>query len=115
MYLFDPEKVRIDESKILDYLLNPFHPSGRIKAGFFQSLGFSRDAWKELISSLKIQAKTGRIQKTEETDFGMKYIIEGNINSPDGRNPEIITVWIVEKGGSIPRLITAYPSVRRKK
>ena len=115
MYLFNPEKVRIDESEILDYLLNPFHPSGRIKARFFLSFGFSKESWQELMISLKNQAKTGRIKNTEESDFGMKYIIEGSMDSPDGRNPEIITVWIIEKGGNIPRLITAYQVGRREK
>ncbi|MEW6638092.1 MAG: DUF6883 domain-containing protein [Actinomycetota bacterium] len=31
------------------------------------------------------------------------------MRSPDGRDPVIRTVWLVEKGRSHPRLVTAYP------
>jgi Domain of unknown function (DUF6883) len=33
----------------------------------------------------------------------------GSMVSPDGRNPLMRTVWILEKGEDAPRLVTAYP------
>ena len=32
---------RVDRAKILDYLLNPFHPAVAAKARFFLAAGFS--------------------------------------------------------------------------
>jgi hypothetical protein len=32
------------------------------------------------------------------------------IKTPDERNPCIVTVWIVENGQEVPKLVTAYPA-----
>jgi hypothetical protein len=47
--------------------------------------------------------------KVDDTAFGTRYTVEGKILSPDGRNPRIRTVWLIETGRSGARLITAYP------
>jgi hypothetical protein len=39
----------------------------------------------------------------------MKYVIEGMMESPDGRNPHVRSIWIVEYDTDYPRLVTAYP------
>jgi len=41
--------------------------------------------------------------------FGTKYEIEGPLNCPDGRSPQVRTVWQVDTDELAPRLITAYP------
>ena len=30
-------------------------------------------------------------------------------NVPDGRRPRVCTVWQIDEGQTVPRLITAYP------
>jgi hypothetical protein len=35
--------------------------------------------------------------------------IEGALQSPDERNPEIRSVWIIENDDDVPKLVTAYP------
>jgi hypothetical protein len=37
------------------------------------------------------------------------YTIEGVLETPDGRNPYVRTVWTVEIGSDAPRFVTAYP------
>ena len=44
-----------------------------------------------------------------ETAFGPRYHVDGIIETPDGRNPKIKTVWQVDIGSNSPRLITAHP------
>ena len=44
-----------------------------------------------------------------ESEYGSRYSIEGNLETPDGRNPEVGSTWIIEKHSAIPRLITAHP------
>jgi hypothetical protein len=39
--------------------------------------------------------------------YGDKYIIEGPLQTPDGRNPKVRAVWIVNVGTDVPRLVTA--------
>ena len=39
---------------------------------------------------------------------GKKYIIDGILKTPKGRDVKIRTVWIVEHNDARPRFITAY-------
>src|SRR5260370_135705 len=44
------------------------------------------------------------------TEFqGPRYEVEGELAAPDGRRPRIRTVWQIDTGQIVPRLITAYP------
>jgi hypothetical protein len=99
----------VPESKILDYLLSPTHPIGRDKALFFSSLGFSSERWEELASALKAHAANHEVASQEDSMWGTNYSIIGELQCPDGRQPRIRSVWFVEHGGTIPKLITAYP------
>jgi hypothetical protein len=53
------------------------------------------------------------VTNTVVSAHGRKYIIDGLIDSPSGASAAIRTVWIIEQGESIPRLVTAYPRRRR--
>ena len=37
------------------------------------------------------------------------FEVKGSITGPADRSAEIVTAWIILKGESIPRFITAYP------
>jgi hypothetical protein len=104
------EHVLIEETKILGYLLAEDHPDGKSKAAFFLSFGFTIQNWTMLVDALRHHAANNPIKQKVESTHGVKYVIEGGIPTPDGRNPSIRSVWIQEVGQSIPRLVTAYPS-----
>lgn len=99
----------MDRAKVVQYLLNREHPDGRTKAAFFERLGFKVEEWETLAEALRRQGGTERAVSIVESTYGTRYIVEGELVSPDGRNPQIRTVWIVEKETSELRLITAYP------
>jgi uncharacterized protein DUF6883 len=40
---------------------------------------------------------------------GTKYVLECAMDTPDGNNPCVRSVWIMEAGQNSPRLVTAYP------
>lgn len=98
----------VAESKILGYLLSPIHPDGRAKYTFFVRFGFSRYNPDQLRNALVRHANRYDVVAAEETTFGTRYVIEGALDSPDGRNPNIRVVWFVDSGDIIPRLVTAY-------
>ena len=50
-----------------------------------------------------------QIASTLKTNCGTAYVVEGKLESPDGRNPGVRSVWFVDTGSQIPRLVTAYP------
>jgi hypothetical protein len=103
----------ISQTKLTNYLLNPYHLYGRHKATFFISFGFLADSWEALASALLRHAAEHELAAVEETPFGMRYTIEGELTAPDGRTPEVRVVWYIRDGEDVPRLVTAYPIRRR--
>ena len=45
----------------------------------------------------------------EESPFGTRYVVDGIMSTPDGREPRVRSVWFIEAGESVPRFVTAYP------
>lgn len=109
MKLPNPNEVYVAREKIARYLLNHSHPEGESKAGFFSRFGFRVEDWGSLAGALRIHGANNDVVEVTETEWGVEYVVEGILETSDGRNPEVRSVWIVDKGRDIPRLITAYP------
>ena len=112
MYLPNVRHAEVAESKIVDYLLSATHPEGRDKANFFLRFGFSPNRWGEFADALKLLATSHEVTNTIATLSGLRYQVDGSPKNPNGRNPRIRTIWQIDTGSSIPRLITAYPARR---
>jgi hypothetical protein len=104
----------VAEDKVLGYVLNPNHADGASKARFFSGFGFHIDRWQELADALRGIAQEWPVTQTVETTHGRKYIVEGKIKTPRGALPVVRTVWIVDHGRQIPRVVTAFPQGKRK-
>ena len=109
MKLPNANQARVAREKITDYLLAENPESGRGKPGFFVRFGFSAENWRELAEALIAVAPAYEVVEIVETSFGMKYVIDGQIETPDGRNPYVKTVWQIDWGSDSPRLVSAYP------
>lgn len=100
----------VADNKINVYLLSDIHEIGKHKADFFKRFGFDLSD-VETFKGLLIQHSIDRdIEKTKDSDFGIKYELKCEIKTPDDRNPCIVTVWLVENGQEEPKLVTAYPA-----
>lgn len=99
----------VDREKITKYLLNREHPDNGGKADFFIALGFSIDKWETLADALRRLAIKSEVSVSMESPHGKKYIVDGEIETPTGKTPIVRTVWIVNTGEAIARLVTAYP------
>lgn len=99
----------LSEEKFRLYLLNRFHPVGRGKAGFFEAVGFSADQWPVLADAVLEHARKNQVSESIPNEHGMKYIIDGKLDSPDQRNPIVRSIWFVENGSELARFVTAYP------
>jgi hypothetical protein len=97
----------VDPTKVVDYLLGSGSIASRAKARFFGSLEFSADRWEGLADALRAQAQGAALSVTT-TRWGTKFVATGEIDAPNGRRYNIISVWIAE--GPTPRLVTAYPA-----
>jgi hypothetical protein len=103
----------IDERKITGYLLSETHPRGRAKAAFFLRFGFQQNFPEPMVKALLDHALRHQIAGSVETRFGIHYIIEGTMHTPDKRNPLIRSVWVIKTGETVPRFVTATP-IRKK-
>jgi hypothetical protein len=99
----------VDEQKITHYLLASGHPAGRAKAAFFERFGFSLAVWHSLRDALLDHARSAPVVVVSQTQFGEKYILEGSLPAPDGREPRVRAIWFVATGDKTPKLVTAYP------
>ncbi|MBI3462857.1 MAG: hypothetical protein HY000_07320 [Planctomycetes bacterium] len=99
----------VPKEKIVSYLLNSAHPDGASKAQFFAALGCNAEYWQVLADALRKVPSLHDVTATVESVHGVKYIVDGRIETPAGRSPWVRTVWIVDHGQTAPRLVTAYP------
>ncbi len=107
------EEAVVPREKVTDYLLSSSHRTGRAKAEFFTRFGFTVEGWWALADALKRHAASCEVEAVQKTAYGTRYTIEGPLETPDGRNPRVRTVWFVEAGGLASRLVTAYPCSRK--
>jgi filamentous hemagglutinin len=96
-------------SKVENYLLNEDHPDGRSKAKFFKSFGFVAEHAESLITALFDHPIRNSVFEVKSSPFGEKYVIRCAIETPDGRNPCVVSIWVIEPDRR-PRLVTAYPA-----
>jgi len=105
----------IPEHKLVGYLLSSTHPRGKSKATFFYSLGFTAAAPDALASELTRHALHNDVLIQTESEFGVRYVIDGWIVSPSGTQARIRTVWFIDHDLEIPRFVTAHPTNRRRR
>jgi hypothetical protein len=113
MKLPNADSAIIERKKVVEYLLALDHSSGRSKARFFTGVGFSGRHWQELADALRKHAQDGTVTDTESNAYGQKYVVEGPLGCPGGRQPRIRSVWFITNGQVAPRLVTAYPAGAR--
>jgi hypothetical protein len=110
MRLPNSDKSFVSDSKVLDYLLNLDHEKGKSKAKFFLARGFGTNDIESFKTALRNHAIVREIYKETDSIYGKKYELRCEIDTPDLRNPCIVTVWIIDDGTDEPKLVTAYPN-----
>ena len=113
MRLPNAHRALVEREKITDYLLATVDSSDPSKPDFFFRFGFSADNWQAFAEALRLQGAANDVVRIVETAYGLRYHIDGIIETPDGRNPWIKTVWQIDAGTDYPRLITARPLRRQ--
>jgi hypothetical protein len=104
----DADTAVIPAEKVRDYLLSPAHTIGRYKSEFFRSLGYAQDQWQILERDLRA-ALASEAQPTSATEYGQKFSVRGVLMGPNGRTGRIQAIWIILRGETAPRFVTAYP------
>lgn len=102
----------IKKEKITEYLLSLTHPEGKSKARFFRGIGFNETNMEEFEKALLKIGKSNEVVKIDKkkSEFVIKYIIDGIIESLNGKEYKVKTVWAINVGSERPHLSTAHPS-----
>lgn len=103
------ENAIVPQPKITRYLLDLTSEHGEPKARFFLAFGFTIELWHIMAEALKEHALSHPVSDTRTTPFGINYVIEGKLRTPDKRNPEIRSIWQIKTNDKIPYFVTAYP------
>src|SRR5437764_1022951 len=109
------DEAEVPRAKIVLYLLNPNHRSGKSKARFFAGHGYASERWQELAEALRTHAGENEVAKEETTPLGLRLVVEGPLTLRDGAIARIRSVWFIESGERVARLVTAYPLRQRKR
>lgn len=103
------KKAVISVPKLKNYLLSESHPVGRLKAKFFHKYGFNKENVALLEKELRAIVENEKVKKLIESNYGIKYIIDGDLHGITKQKVRIRTVWIREFEERLPRFVTAYP------
>jgi hypothetical protein len=102
------DKAIIDQRKVVDYCLSPYHDDGKHKARLFEDLlGLTRDHAVWLLDALREAAVSGEAVLGRIDRHGQRYVIDFDLVGPTGR-ALVRSAWIVRTGETIPRLVTCY-------
>jgi hypothetical protein len=109
MKLPNNEKAYIPPAKLIDYLLSETHSVGKAKAKLLRSVGFNEANVQMLKEGLLEIAHTQDVVEVITTPHGVKYVINGEIETPVGLVIKMRTIWIIDNGQERLRFVTAYP------
>lgn len=108
MNLPNANKAIIDLQKLEGYCLNPEHPRGKHKARVFQSTLALTSADAEFLrDQLLLAATEGTATLTASDKYGVRYMVDYSVNSPDGV-ATVRSLWIIRDGEEYPRLTTCF-------
>jgi hypothetical protein len=97
----------IPEAKITKYLLI-YLPKDN-KSTFLKKAGYNIDNWQQLEQDIRQQILPLNALSTENTKYGQKYEIIGELTGPNGITLNVITVWIIDHQG-VTRFVTLVPN-----
>jgi hypothetical protein len=109
MRIPNADKAIIAPEKLRDYLLNPAHRRGATKARLLLACGYRADAYTVLEADLRAQHLARDFALIKETRYGQRFEISTPLATPSGRRIVVRSVWQIDTGTQLPRLLTLYP------
>jgi hypothetical protein len=105
-FLPNGQRAIVAKAKITGYLLDPHKSGGKDK--FFLALGFTSADWHVMAAALRDHAVANPVTGSVSDQWGTRYTVVGPLRTPNRINPRVKSVWQIDHGDTIPRLITAY-------
>lgn len=98
----------IAQEKLTDYLLNTRHRRGGTKARLLEQRGYTIQNWRQLEADIRSCLET-EVDIIRTTEYGTRYEIRMTLQTPLNIPLTVRTIWQIDDGTDVPRLITLYP------
>ncbi len=98
----------IAQEKLADYLLNTRHKRGGTKARLLERFGYIVQNWRQLEADIR-SCLGAEVDVVRTTEYGTRYEIRTTLQTPLGVPLAVRTIWRIDDGMDVPRLITLYP------
>jgi hypothetical protein len=108
MHLPNRTLALITQEKLIDYLLNTEHKRGGTKARLLERFGYTFQNWRQLEADIRSGLET-EVDVMRTTEYGTRYEIRMTLQTPRGLPLTLRTIWQIDGGTDVPRLITLYP------
>ncbi len=109
MKLPNREQAVIAPGKLREYLLNTEHKRGGTKARLLSQFGYDTANWQRLDADIRLYHLETEVDVVRQTIYGARYEIRASLQTPGGRALMIRTIWQIDEGTVVPRLITLFP------
>lgn len=106
-----PEDTLIAQEKLMQYLL--VFRKRKDKSQWLARAGYTPENWKILENDLREQILSTDARPTENTEYGQKYEIRGELVGPNGKSLAVCTIWMTESATGRTKFITMHPDKRR--
>ena len=100
--------VVITQEKLTDYLLNTGHKRGGTEARLLERYGYTVQNWGQLEADIRSGFET-EVDVVRTTEYGTPYEIRMTLQTPLDVPLTLRTIWQIDGGTDVPRLITLYP------
>jgi hypothetical protein len=110
MKIPNADRAVIAPEKLRDYLLNPLHRRGGPKAKLLVGLGYQAAECGQLEWDLRRQHLTHEVSAVTDSEYGVRFEIVAPIVTPSGTRIDFCSIWQIDHGSDVARLITLYPS-----
>ena len=108
MQLPNSERAIIAQEKLIDYVLNLRHKRGGSKARLLAQFGYTVDNWQQLEADIRRGLAT-EVEVMRSTGYGIRYEIRITFQTPIALPLTVRTIWQIDEGTEVPRLLTLYP------
>jgi hypothetical protein len=98
----------IAQEKLTEYVLNTGHKRGGTKARLLAQFGYTVQNWRRLEADIR-HGLDAEVDLVRPTEYGMRYEIRMMLQTPLGVPLTVRTIWQIDDGREVPRLITLYP------
>jgi hypothetical protein len=98
----------IAQEKLTEYVLNSRHKRGGTKARLLAQFGYTVQNWRRFEADIR-HGLDAEVDLVRPTEYGMRYEIRMVLQTPLGVPLTVRTIWQIDDGREVPRLITLYP------